>query len=220
MKKIVFDLSDASLKEFEEFVFEHEVHHVGSDQVWYHEAGLTIRYDADHNARSFAEMFRDARSWPSKFDRFKLEQGCWAMFGAGFEDNLNDLIWKSEASLSSKVTLISSMFFVYRDLFSSDPLEGACEMWWDGLAYVIHPMRIVDPANDASHRRIQEAMFQTLAKILTLDVRHCQIAALHGLNHVAHPETKDLIMSFIAHHQELSAEEIEYAIACANGEAL
>ena len=220
MTETAINLREATLHEFEDFIFDHEVHNVGSDQVWYQQFGLVIHYNAEHNARCLVELFKNARSLPSKYDRAKLEQGCWAMFGAGFDGNLKDLIWKSEIPLETKENLISSTFFMYRDLFALDPLGAACEMWWDGLAYDINPMKRVDPINNAAHKRIQNAMFETLVEILKLDSIDCQWAALHGLNHVLHPETNSVVKDFVESNPDLSDEEVDYATLCANGQAM
>ena len=139
MTETMIDIREATLREFEDFIFDHAVHGIGSDKVWYHQFDLVIHYDAAHNVQCLIDLFRNAQSLPSKYDHAKLEQGCWAMFGAGFDGNLNDLIWESEIPLELKETLISSMFFMYRDLFALYPLGEACEMWWDGLAYVNSP---------------------------------------------------------------------------------
>lgn len=214
------DIRNASLDAFQSFVFDHDVHEIGSEQTWYHDPGLTVLFDPEHSATCFTEMLENAGSLLSRFDRAQVEQGCWAMFGAGSDGNLNELIWHDDVSIQAKETLIESMYDVYRDLFSHDPLGEACEMWWDGLAYDIHPMGVADVVHNPEHRRIQDAMFKTLAKILKLNSIDCQSAALHGLNHVAHPDTERLIESFIKDHPELSDESIEYARLCAKGQAL
>lgn len=220
MTETTIDIREATLREFEDFIFDHAVHGIGSDMVWYHQFDLVIHYDAAHSTQRLIELFRNAHSLPSKYDQAKLEQGCWALFGAGFDGNLNDLIWESDIPLEAKEALISSMFFMYRDLFALDPLGDACEMWWDGLAYDINPMRRVDPANNSAHKRIQNVMFETLSKILKLDSADCQSAALHGLNHVFHPETKCVVNDFVRRNPNLSDEYVEYATLCANGQAM
>ena len=220
MEKKYFDIRKASLNEFEDFMFDHEVHSVGSDDVWYHQFDLTILFDPQHSAECFCEMFEKAGTLFAKYDRAKLEQGCWAMFGAGFKGNLPELIWESEIPIHAKDALIESMFFVYRDLFARNPLGHACMMWWDGLAYDIHPSEIADTTYNPSHKRIQHAMFLTLTKILGMESPDCQFAALHGMNHVAHPLTRETVMKFISDHPELSAEDVEYAEDCANGRAM
>ncbi|MEM6416122.1 MAG: hypothetical protein AAF720_15875 [Pseudomonadota bacterium] len=220
MAENVFDIREASLIDFEAFVFDHDVHPVGSENVWYHQFETVILFDAKHNALRFTELLENSETLFRKYDLPRLEQGCWAMFGSGFQGNLSDLIWEQDIPIEIKVSLIEAMFFVYRDVFAKDTLGHACEMWWDGLAYDIHPMQIADPKNNLEHKRFQDAMFTTLRKILQLDNLDCQFAALHGLNHVAHPETETVIKQYVATHSELSEEEVEYAILCANGGAI
>ena len=214
------DVRQATLREFQEFVFEHDVHDVGSSDVWYHQFDLVIRYDPANNAQRLIELFKRAESLFDKYSRAQLEQGCWALFGAGFHGNLTTLIWDSELPIETKESLIHAMFYMFRDLFAADPLGEACEMWWDGLAYDIHPMKRADPRNNPEHKRIQSAMFETLSKILCLDAKHCQFAALHGLNHVYHPNTGDFVRDYVESNPALSDEEVEYATFCANGEAM
>jgi hypothetical protein len=214
------DVRRASRKAFEDFVFDHEVHGVGSPDVWYHQLDLEILYDPANNARRLIEMFEGARSLLDKYTRAQLEQGCWALFGAGFDGNLEVLIWDSELPIDTKEALIHAMYIMYRDLFAADPLGEACEMWWDGLAYAINPMKRADPDGNSDHKRIQNAMFETLSKIVFLDAKHCQFAALHGLNHVFHPDTDDLVRGYVERNPDLSDEEVEYAAICANGKAL
>ncbi|WP_208347414.1 hypothetical protein [Pseudaestuariivita rosea] len=219
MPRTVIDIRNASLDQFKDFVFDHAVHSIGSDQVWYHQFDLEIRFDDEHNARCFIKMLTDAKGLLSKYDSEKLEQGCWAMF-SGFDGNLNYLIWDSAIPIKTKEDLIASMYFIYRDLFAVDPLGEACEMWWDGLAYEIHPLKRADPENNPHDKRIQDAMFEVLSKILLLESVHCQSAALHGLNHVAHPDTENIVKKYVESHPELSEADIDYAYRCAKGNAL
>ncbi len=216
----IIDVRQATLREFEVFVFEHDVHNVGSSDVWYHQFDLEIRYDPSNNARRLIELFEGARDLLEKYTRAQLEQGCWALFGAGFDGNLETLIWDTEIPIETKEALIHSMYYMYRDLFAADPLGEACKMWWDGLAYDINPIKRADPRNNPEHKRIQQAMFETLSKILCLDAKHCQFAALHGLNHVYHPDTNDLVRDYVEGNPALSEEDVEYAVLCANGEAM
>jgi hypothetical protein len=67
---------------------------------------------------------------------------------------------------------------------------------------------------------LQDVFFQTLAKILAIDSETCQGAALHGLGHLHHPQTKELIQRFIDEHPSLTPERKEYALAAARFEVL
>lgn len=112
------------------------------------------------------------------------------------------------------------MFDLYAGLFSSNALDTKCEMWWDPLAYDFNPMKRADPQTNVEHRRIQDAMFRTLIRILELESPNCQRGALHGLNHVFHPDTKTVIDTYLRRHPNLTEEMREYAIACSRGEMM
>ena len=77
------------------------------------------------------------------------------------------------------------------------------------------PLSLIHICED---ERMQDVIFQTLTAILALDSDICQKAALHGLGHLHHPETENLITSYIAQHPDLSKEQHEYALAAAKFE--
>jgi len=67
---------------------------------------------------------------------------------------------------------------------------------------------------------LQDIFFQALADVLSIDSWTCQKAALHGLSHLHHPETKELIERFIEEHPSLMQEQKAYAVAAARFEVL
>ena len=219
MPRKKYDIRTASLTQFRDFVFDHEVRDA-KNVPWYQDENLVIAFDPAHNAIRFSEMFQNARSLLRKYDSATLEQGYWAMFGGGFEGNLPDLIWNREIGLNLKVTMIRSMYFLYEDVFATAPRSEASFMWWDEIAYDIHPLELADPENNTEHYAIREAMFETLEKILMIDSWHCQEAALHGFNHVQHPETATVVQQFIDENPGLTNDQIKYAVSCANGLSL
>ena len=208
MTKLEFNIEQASQREFEDFVFNQKAHP---------HQGLVIIFDPKYNTHCFIEMFRNAGSLLERYDLTNLERGCWAMFGPGNKGNLTDLIWNQDIPIEVKEELITSMYFMFRDIFAQQPLGNACEMWWDGLAYEINPMKRAQPSTNLEHQRIQNAMFETLSKVLLIDSYDCQSAALHGLNHVLHPDNDRVIQAFINRHPDMTDEEIEYARMCSKG---
>ena len=67
---------------------------------------------------------------------------------------------------------------------------------------------------------MQNVMFRTLADILFLDSQPCQAAALHGLGHLHHPDTRGLIQRYLTGHSSLTDSQKEYALAAAKFEIL
>jgi hypothetical protein len=67
---------------------------------------------------------------------------------------------------------------------------------------------------------MQDVIFETLASILELESEACQGAALHGLGHLHHPKTEELIKSYLQRHPSLSDAWKNYALAAARFEVM
>ena len=67
---------------------------------------------------------------------------------------------------------------------------------------------------------MQDVIFETLAKILELDSLRSQADALHGLGHLHHPQTEQLISKYIASHPEITPDAKKYALAAAKFQVL
>ncbi len=60
-----------------------------------------------------------------------------------------------------------------------------------------------------------ETIFQTLSKILALDHRGCQICALHGLGHLYHPSSEQLVQKYLDKYRaEFSDEDVQWIEYC------
>ena len=214
-----YDLIDVSAHVFQAFVFDHPVPKQGDD-CWYHQADLEIDYVPAEQAAHFCTLFVRSDRLPKLYSRAQLEQGCWAMMASGFDGNVGDLLWCPDLDIGAKIRLIEAMHDLYAGLFTTDPLEHAAEMWWDSFAYDFNPMWRFDPQGNPDHRRIQAAMHETLCEILELPSLPCQMAALHGMNHVQHPETGSAVDRYLRQQSGLSPDERDYALACSAGSAL
>jgi hypothetical protein len=63
-------------------------------------------------------------------------------------------------------------------------------------------------------------MFETLERILGLESIECQYAALHGLGHLHHPKTNDLIQRYIEQRAQMDSGLRDYAQAAARFEVM
>ena len=100
------------------------------------------------------------------------------------------MIWNSLVPFEQRADCVRSMFYVFRDLFSLEPLEFTANMWWDVLCYDYELGRR-KRSRGGEDLRMQEVMFETLFAILMIDSEECRHAALHGLSHLHHPSTLD-----------------------------
>lgn len=58
---------------------------------------------------------------------------------------------------------------------------------------------------------LQDVLFGALSEVLLIDSSLCRGSALHGLEHLHHPDTLALIDGLIRSHPELAQELTEYA---------
>jgi len=111
------------------------------------------------------------------------------------------------------------MVDLFKRLFATEPFDTSVQMWWDSLCYDWHcGNRSRDRGGE--DLALQSIFFDTLGKVLAIDSWICQGAALHGLGHLRHPQTKDLIQRFIDEHPALAKEQKAYALAAAKFEVL
>ena len=92
-------------------------------------------------------------------------------------------------------------------------------MWWDSLCYEWHCGNR-DRDRGGEDLLMQDVIFETLSGLLKSDSTTCQGAALHGLGHLHHPKTQELVDSYLAEHPSLKEEWKAYALAAAKFEVL
>jgi len=219
-KDLYFDLQHINAEGFETFVFDHLEETDDADEAWYLKDRVTIDYDEQHHVSLYAALFKSSANLLERYSTNQLEQGIWSIMGAGLDGNLNNLIWSPTLSTAHKVQLIASIYDLCAGLFSLNGLDLSCHMLWDDLAYNFHPMKRAEPKTNSDDCAIQDAMHQTLCHILELKSPRCQNAALHGFNHVQHPDTEIVIRQYLKDNPSLNAEDRDYALSCMCGEEL
>jgi hypothetical protein len=106
------------------------------------------------------------------------------------------------------------MFDLFQKLFIKEPLDSAVFMWWDSLCYDWHcGNRNRDLGGD--DLKLQDVFFATLSRVLFIDSETCQKSALHGLGHLHHPDTKQLVDRYLQENPALNGDLRAYAVAAA-----
>lgn len=133
------------------------------------------------------------------------------------------IVWSSNASVEAKENLIISLYDLYENLYQYNFSEPSGSMWWNSLAYQFHADSDTGQSRgsySSEKLRIQDVMFETIKRILVIPSSACQGAALHGLEHMRHPDTEQVIMDYIKSHPGLSKEDRQYTLACITGEII
>jgi hypothetical protein len=107
---------------------------------------------------------------------------------------------------------IRSMYNLFEILVAVEPLDGAVFMWWDSLCYDWQCGNR-DRRRGGEDLQLQDVMFEMLTRILWLNSATCRKAALHGLGHLHHPATQDIVDRYLREHPSLTQELEEYALA-------
>ena len=114
----------------------------------------------------------------------------------------------------SRRECVKSMSDLFKRLFATEPLEAAAFMWWDSLCYEWHCGNR-DRQRGGEDMSMQDVIFEVLAELLQNDSETCQDAALHGLGHLHHPATSELVENYTRQHQSLTEKRRQYALAAA-----
>lgn len=162
----------------------------------------------------YTRLFRDPGFLLERFSKAQLEQGFWAIPSEGFlECSVAGLIWNTDLTFAAREECVRSMFYLYKNLFAAERLDTAAYMWWDSLVWHLWHRGRKDRLRGGEDSSMQDVIFETLVNILALDSEDCQCAALHGLGHLHHPATEEVIQHYITQHPSLSGERKDYALA-------
>jgi hypothetical protein len=210
------DLTNCSFNEFVSFVFDRDVslESQGKDYWYWH---IEVVFDATVLCGYYVELFRKPEFLLSRFTKSQIEEGLWAIQVPNLDCSVYRVIENSDVPLNERQTCIQSMADLFRNLFRKEAFDSSVQMWFDSLCF--------DWASGYRKREhggenleLQDTYFETLRDILFIESWACQGAALHGLGHLHHPATKELIERFLKTHPNLKEEQKSYALAAARFE--
>ena len=209
------DLTNCTFEQFVVFIFDHEYSPMNVPE-WYWEPELEVQYNPTRHANCYIQLFTEPAFLLDRFPRLQLDQAFWAIAGY-MPGPVQEIMWDTSIPFELREKCVRSMYFLFEKLYAVNSLTetifmpgSSCEMWWDLLAGD-YSTGSRNRASSDEDRRMQDVMFDTLCQILDLGSEECQGAALHGLNHLRHPETDKAIHKWIRAHPELSAGDIEHA---------
>ena len=221
MKDTYYDLRGISLDAFLDLNFEHPVANKNiNEKEWYWGQDARIDWDKAFVVGLYIELFSRADELMARYSKDKLEQGFWFMMSGSLDFTPYQLIHDEKLNIEEKERLISSMYFLYEKFFFYESLESSSYMWWDTFADEFDIPGQRRPEDYENDKRIQDVMFSTLVKILSLDSELCQAAAIHGLGHLMHPDTERVIKDYMKRHPQLTEKQIDYLNNCITGDIM
>jgi hypothetical protein len=188
------DIREYSYDEFVSFVFDREIRaSEGEYHPWYFD--VEVDFDPNRICEFYIRQFRSPDFLLGKYSKAQLEQGFWAIHGASFDGSVQHLIWNTDVPLPSRGECVKSMSDLFKRLFATEPLETSVFMWWDSLRYEWECG--TNWQRGGEDVPMQDVIFEVLADLLQSDSEICQDAVLHGLGHLHHPATQELIENYV-----------------------
>jgi hypothetical protein len=207
------DVTSFSFDEFIAFLFDRDIPPESDKRKqWY--CTVEVEFNAEKICAYYARLFRHPEFLLTRFTKPQLEEGFWAIQGPNLDCSVSRIIDDADLPLSLREDCIRSMSSLFERLFATEPFDTSVQMWWDSLCYDWHCGNR-NRERGGEDLELQDVFFQTLGKVLAIDSEICQGAALHGLGHLHHPQTEELIGRFIHEHPSLTQERKAYALAAA-----
>jgi hypothetical protein len=218
----IYDITGVSFDGFVEFMFNREIVQAPESAndgpgPWYWNADVS--FDPHEVARHYIRLFSAPEFLLERYTLAQLEQAFWAIPGENIECSAGHIIWDKRIPLELRESCVRSMHELYARLFAREPLETSSNMWWDALAYDWHCGNRLR-SRGGEDRAMQDVMFETLLRTLSLPEEWCQEAALHGLGHLHHPNTEPAIQRFLDDAPSINEELRAYALAAARFEVM
>lgn len=200
MREVIsVDITHYSFEEFVKFVFDRDVPAEAEmptaaerSRRWYYCTRAIL--DAHRLSNHYTRLFTESARLLGMFSKPQLEHGFSAIESM-CSFSVKKLIWNADLPFEHRERVVKSMFCLFRDFFRVEPLGYRANMWCDGLCYCweIGQKRRSRGGEDLA---MQDVMFTTMSEILSIDSEGCRLAALHGLHHLHHPGTRELIQRY------------------------
>jgi hypothetical protein len=210
------DITHYSFEQYVDFLFLREITNPDIDpdkpELWYWHTEVT--FDPRKVSEFYVQLFRQPIFLVERFSKAQLDSAFWSIQVANLDCSAHNIIFDIELPWEARSLCIDSMFDLFQKLFTSESLDSAVFMWWDSLCYDWHcGNRDRDRGGD--DLRLQDVFFTTLSRILFIDSETCQRSALHGIGHLHHPDTKQLVDRYLQEKPGLNEDLRTYAIAAA-----
>jgi hypothetical protein len=187
------DLTGVSFNEYVDFIFDKPVPQAHETEKWYW--NVDIVFSPDEIANHYIQLFTEPVFLLSRFLKPELEEGFWAIQSGNLGCDVSHIIWHQYLPFATRENCVRSMFHLFERLFAIEPMETAANMWWDSLCYGWHCGNRLR-SNGGDDQRMQDVMLETLSQILHLQSLSCQVDALHGVGHLHHPDTEEIIRRY------------------------
>jgi hypothetical protein len=218
-QKLQADLIPFTFDQFVDFLFARDVHCESDNRrdSWYF--NTEVCFDPDRVCGYYVQLFLNSAFLLDRYPRAQLEQGFSAMMVRSLSCSVQELIWGPELPFVERAECVISMVYLCRDVFKYDAIGFMASMWWDSFCFA-RECGTRQRSRGGEDLLMQDVLFGALSEVVLIDSSICRGSALHGLEHLHHPETLALIDGLIRSHPEIAEELTEYADRIRGGDPL
>ena len=212
------DLRDVSYEQIVEFVFKRlPVDEV--DDKWYWNLEEEVQIEPKQAIAFLTRLCESCGELVSRFTLRQIAEGLNYLFGAGGQYEFYDHLWNSQIGWLERRACIRSIPILYKQVFELDPdgVGGCAYMLWDSIAYDYYCGNR-NPSADAEDARVQDAMFEALVSMLASDHPETLRGAIHGLGHLQHKRSTQVIAALLSSPRALSPGVRSYAAQVLEGD--
>jgi hypothetical protein len=219
-----FDLSTLTFPQFVALCFDRPVLADSKEFQLFH-SGINAFVASDPNivVTHVRTMCREFATLAPAYSKEQIDQGLWAVFGAGI--GCDQFIFDPSVDNTLRLECIESMYIPFAEVVthcSTDIRATFYWMWWDIILHTFWSIadnyRRDYSALSNDWKRVVDTMHITLSRILGLDHHGCQVCALHGFGHLHHPSVGEIVQRYIeVHRHEINQDELHWVEQCRDG---
>lgn len=217
---LVYDLRDADFDAYCDFVFDHFPRLWRNRENFRWDRQAEVIFHSGQLVRFYTKLFENPAFLP---DRYSVDQ---IIQGFGMQGIRGWATWTIGCAMRSADTTpdeeeacIRSMYGLFEHLFSRAEFDEIGFMWWD-IGYGAcgdRAPRIIRKDDEETRKRLYQATFDTMVRVLHLKSKDCQRAAIHGLGHRRHPDTEKVLRQYLEDNPNLPEYLKEYALGAIVG---
>src|ERR1700722_6441894 len=172
---MAYNLDNFSFEEWVKFVFDHSLEKKdGKNWYWQNDWDLEFQNN-DLQVTYLTKFYENPEIVKGKYSWEQIEQGLWFLMASNYiRVHIRDLgivrlVNDPRIDWPLRERCILAMENLYTQLFVDDPIKSASFMWWDENCYDYFMEQ--DSGPDGDRPKVQDAMIQTLNKILSSHVK-------------------------------------------------
>ncbi|HEX6806451.1 MAG TPA: hypothetical protein VF118_00605 [Gemmatimonadaceae bacterium] len=227
---MLIDLRNATVEEFTTALFDHTPREELEDKPWYFADDLHFVVEPERQVANMTAVLEHAGNLIDRYSSPQIEEGLWCMIGGCWFDEFFGHAWNPSIALEPRLAAIDSIYFLYDQLLAARPFESIHFRHPDllprrfaNIDYMVTDLMLLGRGRDrptADARRLRDACLRVFVRLLHHPAPVAQYSALHGLGHLNRAKGRAEIALYIAQHDDLSEDQLEYAHDAMRGDVL